>query len=94
MRFAAILLVFSAFELLATAAPAPMPKNVFRPENIGMGYRGRKTSGPRSFPPFPGHFGKILGPSDVQKVDAVDKVDRVDGVDGMTTPDGMGALSL
>jgi hypothetical protein len=83
MQFTAILLVFSALELLTLAAPAPVPKNVFRPENIGMGYRGRKTSGPRNFPPFPGNFGRILGPEDVERVDRVDKVDTVDGVDSV-----------
>jgi hypothetical protein len=83
MQFTAILLIFSALELLAIAAPTPEPKNIFRPENIGMGYRGRKTSGPRNFPPFPGNFGRILGPEDVERVDRVDKVDTVDGADSV-----------
>ncbi|KAA8905358.1 hypothetical protein FN846DRAFT_907478 [Sphaerosporella brunnea] len=77
MHLTAFLLIFSAAGFLAVAGPTPMPKNVFRPENIGMGYRGRKTSGPRNFPPFPGRFGRILGPEDVnQRVDSVDKVDK------------------
>ncbi|KAF8242149.1 hypothetical protein K440DRAFT_619191 [Wilcoxina mikolae CBS 423.85] len=82
MHSSLILLALTALATIASAAPAPDPKNVFRPENIGMGYRGRKTSGPRNFPPFPGAFGRILGPQDAEpRVDRVDKVDSVDKVD-------------
>lgn len=86
---ASIVLAIALATLPALAAPTPTPvaaaKNVFRPENIGMGYKGRASSGPRNFAPFPGMLGRILGPKDaeprVDRVDAVDRVDRVDGVD-------------
>jgi len=82
MHCSLILLALTTLTTIASAAPAPTPKNVFRPENIGMGYRGRKTSGPRNFPPFPGAFGRVLGPQDAEpRVDRVDRVDSVDKVD-------------
>ncbi|KAI5814647.1 hypothetical protein BZA77DRAFT_356436 [Pyronema omphalodes] len=47
MKFSAISLAIVAVMVSAvTAAPVAEPKNVFRPENIGMGYRGRKILGP------------------------------------------------
>ncbi|KAI5850836.1 hypothetical protein BZA05DRAFT_474175 [Tricharina praecox] len=77
-----ILSILIAALLAAQVLAAPVPKNVFRPENYGMGYRGRKTSGPRNYQPFPGAFGRILGPDDAEpRVDRVDKVDCVDKVD-------------
>ena len=79
------LLAALALVLVAVDA-APTPKNVFRPENIGMGYRNRQTTGPLIFPPFPGAFGRILGPEDAENVvDEVDKVDRVDPVDRISS---------
>jgi len=80
----AIALLAATLLLAGPAVAAPAPKNVFRPENFGMGYRGRKTSGPRNYLPFPGSLGRILGPEDAEpRVDRVDPVDCVDKVDGV-----------
>ncbi|CCX07591.1 Protein of unknown function [Pyronema omphalodes CBS 100304] len=74
MQFSTISFAIAAvMASVVTAAPVAEPKNVFRPENIGMGYCGRKVSGPRTYEPFPGKFGKILGPEDALRETEVDQ---------------------
>jgi hypothetical protein len=78
--------LFVVLFLAAISLATPVAKNVFRPENIGMGYRGRKSTAPRQRLPFPGKLGVVLGPENAEaRVDRVDKVDCVDKIDGVCT---------
>lgn len=63
--------------------PTPLPKNVFRPDSIGMGYKDRVADRPRKFLPFPGKFGVVLDKSNTPRPDEPDQVDRVDSVDSV-----------
>lgn len=88
MHLLNIALVFALFfmaNILAT--PVPLPKRVFRPENVGMGYKGRAVGRPREFLPFPGRFGVVLDHTNTPRPDKPDKVDRVDTVDSVDDVD-------
>lgn len=84
MRGLSIPLVFALlFIVTVLSAPTPLPKKIFRPENMGMGYEDRVVDGPRKFLPFPGKFGVILNESNTPRPDKPDHVDRVDHVDSV-----------
>lgn len=77
--------LFLAFLLLlgVLALPVPYPKRVFRPEQIGMGYKDRVTPPARDFAPFPGKLfgGLVLDHTNTPRPDVPDKVEAVDEVD-------------
>ena len=66
----AALFIATVATMAIAAAAAPIAKNVFRPERILDSYDvDPEDYGVRKFLPFPGEFGKILGPEDAQPRD-------------------------
>jgi hypothetical protein len=93
MHFFNVTLAFALFALVTGvhAAPTPLPKRVFRPERIGMGYKDRVTPLAQEFVPFPGKFfgGLELDSTNTPRPDRPDKVDRVDSVDSVDEVDSV-----
>lgn len=72
---------------LTVAAPAPLPKNRFRPQRIGMGENPDfglaklQEEGQEAIRKMQGVLQEKMAKSSVDKVDKVDKVENVDKVD-------------